>query len=63
MAGLEDKAENYKKVTYEITADGDETLVTLTQNNNSSQEEKITHKRIGIWFFKASKNSWKKTNL
>ena len=40
MAGLPDKPENYKKVTYILATDGNETSITLTQDNNSSEEEK-----------------------
>ena len=40
MSGLADKPENYKKVTYELAADGDGTKLTITQDNNATEEEK-----------------------
>jgi uncharacterized protein YndB with AHSA1/START domain len=42
MAGLPDRPENYKKVTYELKPENGGTLVSLTQDNNASEEEK-TH--------------------
>jgi uncharacterized protein YndB with AHSA1/START domain len=39
MGGTEDKPENYHTVTYELTEDGDKTLLTLKQDNNASQED------------------------
>jgi uncharacterized protein YndB with AHSA1/START domain len=35
-----DIPENYKTVTYEITPDGEGSLLTITQDNNSSEEQK-----------------------
>jgi len=40
MSGKEDKPENYKLVTYAITSRDDQTVVTLTQDNNSNEKEK-----------------------
>lgn len=40
MAGLADTPENYKTVTYELAPDGNETKVTLIQDNNASEDEK-----------------------
>ncbi|HVZ67645.1 MAG TPA: SRPBCC family protein [Patescibacteria group bacterium] len=41
MGGLEDKPENYKKVTYELTPiDNGGTKVTITQDNNPTLEDK-----------------------
>jgi uncharacterized protein YndB with AHSA1/START domain len=39
LAGLPDTPENYKTVDYELTPDGDRTKLTVTQDNNASQEE------------------------
>lgn len=40
MAGLPDTPENYKKVTYELKPENGGTLLTLTQDNNASEEDK-----------------------
>lgn len=40
MAGLPDLPENYKKVTYELKPVDGGTLLTLTQDNNVSEEDK-----------------------
>jgi uncharacterized protein YndB with AHSA1/START domain len=39
MGGSEDKPENYHTVTYELAGDDGKTTLTLTQDNNPSQEE------------------------
>jgi len=39
MAGLEDVPENYKTIIYELTPQGGATRLTLTQDNNASQED------------------------
>ena len=39
MGGSEDKPENYHTVTYELAARGRETILTLRQDNNASQED------------------------
>lgn len=39
LAGLPDKPENYKKVGYELAPAGDKTTLTITQDNNATQEE------------------------
>ena len=39
LAGKPDVPENYQTIRYELSADGDGTKLTLTQDNNSSQEE------------------------
>jgi len=39
LAGLPDSPENYKTVDYELAPDGDRTKLTITQDNNASQEE------------------------
>jgi uncharacterized protein YndB with AHSA1/START domain len=41
MAGLSDKPENYKKVTYQLREENGNTKLILTQDNNSTEEEKI----------------------
>ncbi|HVD96598.1 MAG TPA: SRPBCC family protein [Cytophagaceae bacterium] len=40
MQGKEDKPENYNLVTYELQQTGDNTLLTLTQDNIASENEK-----------------------
>src|SRR5476651_406470 len=40
MGGKEDKPENYNLVTYYLSEEGGETLVTLTQDNVHSEKEK-----------------------
>jgi uncharacterized protein YndB with AHSA1/START domain len=42
MGGSEDKPENYHTVTYELAGDDGKTTLTLTQDNNPSQEEADT---------------------
>lgn len=39
MGGTEDKPENYHTVTYELAEQSGKTVLTLTQDNNASQEE------------------------
>ncbi len=39
LAGLPDVPENYKTVGYELSPAGDKTKLTITQDNNASQEE------------------------
>ncbi len=38
MGGSEDKPENYHTVTYELAGDNGKTKLTLTQDNNATQE-------------------------
>ena len=40
MSGKKDKPENYNLVTYKITKRDDKTVITLTQDNNSTEKEK-----------------------
>lgn len=40
MSGIPDVPENYKKVTYALTPENGSTKLTLTQDNNATQEEK-----------------------
>ena len=40
LSGVPDSPENYHKVTYELSKQGGSTKVTLTQDNNASEEEK-----------------------
>ncbi len=40
IAGLADEPENYKKVTYELTSNDGGTELTITQDNNATEEEK-----------------------
>jgi uncharacterized protein YndB with AHSA1/START domain len=39
MSGLPDTPENYKTVRYELSAEGDGTRLSITQDNNASREE------------------------
>jgi len=39
LAGLPDLPENYKTVRYELFPEGDGTKLTITQDNNTTQEE------------------------
>ena len=39
LAGLPDTPENYKTVRYELAPEGDRTKLTITQDNNATQEE------------------------
>jgi uncharacterized protein YndB with AHSA1/START domain len=39
MSGAPDVPENYHTLTYELFSKGDQTLVTLSQDNNASEEE------------------------
>jgi len=39
LAGLPDTPENYKTVGYELSPAGDATRLTITQDNNATQEE------------------------
>ena len=48
MSGKEDKPENYKLVTYEITTHDAQTVLTVTQDNNASEQE-----------WEHSTNNWK----
>lgn len=40
MSGLPDEKQNYKKVTYELMEENGNTKLILTQNNNSTEEDK-----------------------
>jgi uncharacterized protein YndB with AHSA1/START domain len=40
MSGVADSPENYKKVTYKLTPEKKGTRLTITQDNNASEEEK-----------------------
>jgi len=39
MGGSEDKPENYHTITYELKEQGSKTVLTLTQDNNATQQE------------------------
>jgi uncharacterized protein YndB with AHSA1/START domain len=41
LAGLPDIPENYHLVTIELTAEGENTLVSLSQDNNETEEDKV----------------------
>jgi uncharacterized protein YndB with AHSA1/START domain len=40
LSGLPDKPENYHAVTVELSADGNQTHVSLAQDNNATEEER-----------------------
>jgi uncharacterized protein YndB with AHSA1/START domain len=40
MSGIEDKPENYVNITYDLTADGENTQLTITQDNIPGKEMK-----------------------
>lgn len=40
LSGVSDTPENYHTVTYTLSGNGDHTEVTITQDNNASEEEK-----------------------
>lgn len=40
MSGKEDKPENYSNVIYKLTPDGNQTKLTITQDNNGNSESK-----------------------
>ncbi len=42
LSGLEDRPENYKTVRYELSGEDSGTILTVTQDNNASEEE-ATH--------------------
>jgi len=42
LSGVPDSPENYHTVTYTLSAQGDDTKVTITQDNNATEEE-MTH--------------------
>ncbi len=41
MGGTVDLPENYKKVAYKLTPNGDQTLLTITQDNNKTEADKV----------------------
>jgi len=45
LSGVPDSPENYHTVTYELSQHGSNTQVTLTQDNNASEEEKADSER------------------
>ena len=40
LSGVADKPENYRTVTIELSSDGNQTRVPLTQDNNATEEER-----------------------
>ena len=41
LSGLPDKAENYHTVTIELSAEGNQTSISLSQDNNETEEAKV----------------------
>jgi hypothetical protein len=50
LSGLPDIRDNYKTVRYELTPDDNGARLTITQNNNDSQEDTTTLSRIEKWY-------------
>ncbi|MDD1668669.1 MAG: SRPBCC domain-containing protein [Methanomicrobiales archaeon] len=46
MSGLPDKPENYKMVMYELTPEQEGTRLTITQDNNATEEERDHSEQI-----------------
>ncbi len=46
LSGVPDKPENYHTVTVELSADGNQTHVSLTQDNNATEEERAHSERM-----------------
>jgi hypothetical protein len=40
MSGKEDKPENYANVIYRITRSGNQTILTITQDNNADEKSR-----------------------
>jgi uncharacterized protein YndB with AHSA1/START domain len=41
MSGEADSPENYKKVTYQLTTDNDQTTLTISNNHNKTEQDMI----------------------
>jgi hypothetical protein len=49
LSGLPDKTENYHTITIELSGDGNQTLVSLAQDNNPTEEaRKHSEKNWGM---------------
>ncbi len=46
LSGLPDKPENYHNLTFELSAQGNDTLLTLSQDNNSSKKAQEHSKKM-----------------
>ena len=46
LSGVPDTPENYHTVAYRLSGKGDKTEVTITQDNNASEEEKAESEKI-----------------
>ncbi len=40
MSGLADSPENYKKVTYQLTLENNQTMLTISNDNNATKEDR-----------------------
>lgn len=46
LSGLPDESENYHTVTYQLSKDGDQTVVKLSQDNNKDEKAKAHSKEM-----------------
>lgn len=56
LSGVPDSSENYHTVTYTLVDRGDSTEVTITQDNNASDEEKLHSEKNWQTVLKGMKN-------
>lgn len=56
LSGAPDVPENYHTLTYELSKKGDQTLVVLSQDNNSTQEEVEHSQKMWEMMLKSLKN-------
>jgi uncharacterized protein YndB with AHSA1/START domain len=55
LSGLPDKPENYHTVTIELSSDGDQTRVSLTQDNNATEEARAHSEKNWVMMLGALK--------
>lgn len=56
LSGLPDKPENYHTVTIEISSEGNQTRVSLAQDNNATEEERKHSEKMWKMMLTALKN-------
>jgi uncharacterized glyoxalase superfamily protein PhnB/uncharacterized protein YndB with AHSA1/START domain len=61
LSGLPDKPENYHTVTIEISSDGNQTRVSLYQDNNATEEERMHSEKMWGMMLTALKQLLEKT--
>jgi uncharacterized protein YndB with AHSA1/START domain len=59
LAGTSDSPENYVNVTFSLSREGNKVVLTLEQDNCRPSNRAIIRLRIGIWFWRLSKNYWR----